>query len=634
MVQRKGLCGAFWAEGTISRDKANPHELPTTCTMSLYLAHPAIDDVKQAISPAVQDKGLSYLKAKPSDVHIICIPSELQPGFACYAANISAFITATLTGKHVAIANRGYPTPVPPMQLPWKYPPTIYDFPKAPNDRKKDMLRAHSQVIVGKKKEVSFVMSEPTIELVRSVVNDGAREKTLHMIGTINIDALKMVMILRRILSGFLLTHTYPAFRHVSDLNPSEEPQVATAMKRRKVDNTSYVTCIDDVEQHVNDPDELPAEKPELPQPPNPVQYIQLRYAKPTRNPVRMWGSVENIPNASGIYVPYVKELAAADGITVPRLMATTFIRSFARTIGGSIAQIEEFNKAWGVIHTSDLGHQISHICRCIEIALRCQAAVYLVYSGNIYEGTVICGAGFTLGLHGRVYKPIAFEELQQVVRDRSAHAKALAGINEKAGGMNEEIDKCTSIRGLSALLCDVELDTEARTDIVKLAHNLSYPGRYWSSSVVNVKAALGYLQSTDEIPNDVPMHPKYMFTTDRVESVMSAFGHQAPTFMIPNGRRYNLDNREPPQNFHVRTVGIDSAVTDMKYVMQHGLITNNPGNLASKHRDTPLKAQDKMEVWTLLKSVYDTGNQKPAATDVGQGSVPESGDKLGDDLW
>jgi hypothetical protein len=198
-----------------------------------------------------------------------------------------------------------------------------------------------------------------------------------------------------------------------------------------------------------------------------------------------------------------------------------------------------------------------------------------------------------------------------------------------------DDITKCSTIRELSGVVKAIELDVIGQKKIVDAAHLLSYPTKYWSTSPVNIRSMFHYLLNPlDGIPTTVPMHPSFLFETEPTALIMCAFGHQAPTFMIPNGKRCELSVKDPPKNFNVRTIDTRKAIQDMLYVLQVGYITNNIDTLSSKHRDTPLRGPDKIEIWKLLKECY--GDVKPAAVEGGEKIVVENdaGKDINAGLW
>jgi hypothetical protein len=602
--------------------------------MSFHLAHPYDPESGKALSPALKEMGLSYLRAKPCDVQVLVLPIVAQPGYACYVMNLPAFMEATLTGKCVLISNRGYPVGHVPHKLPWKLPNLIYDFPRTPKNNVIETLRTHSEMVDGRNKSKSFIMQNVTLTKVQQLVanNREIQSKTAHIIGTVNLDGMKVILMVQKVLSAFLLTHIYPAFRHVDDAKASGG-NIEVVVKKRKVSSSSYIACITNAKEAIEDPmseeEGVASAAEQVP----PGHGIVLTRAKPTPISGAKWGTSAEIPNSSGIYVPYVKALAVPECVTVPELFSTTFLKALGSTNADMFTTADQIRRAWGVISTTDIGLEVTHLCKCIHIALQAQATVFPIYTGDVYEGAVLSGAGYSVCVKGRVYEPIAYADLQQMVEGESMHSKAVAELASLLVSATVPLEY-TSIRGLSIIAKGVALDEIAKQQVVKVAYNLSFTSdKYWSTNPTFVQKALGYLLKPDEvIPSDVPMHPKYIFTSDRVEEVMSAFGHQAPTFMIPNGAKRSFDDEDPPKNFLVRTTTTEVAIYDMKSMLEIGYITNDVGNLSSKHRDVPLRGAIKDEVWKKLRELHSCSHEVPTVSHTS--GVPLTRAALDDDLW
>jgi hypothetical protein len=601
--------------------------------MSFYFAHPVNINTKQAVSKSLQDKGLNYLKAKPCDVRVSVMPVFHQPAYSSYVKCLPAYIDATMKQHSLPIGGVGYPITKVPHLLPWVLPKLIYDYPTKPNDSKIEHLKGHSTVIKGRGKEVSFVMEHPTPARIKTLVDDGIKSTTPHIIGTVNLEAMKTVFVIRKILSGFLLTHEYPAFRHESDIRPTQMPNVSVS-KKRKVSDFAYIRCITQPEQNIDDyEDETIVEPYDVA---NPGNTIELHYARPTTINDNKWGSVARMPNASGLYVPFVADLAVGDKLTIPNLISDYFLRTLASNTQNIVVQMNALQSAWGLICDTALGKEISHIGKCIDIALKAQAIIYPVYTGNIFEGCVISGAGYNVNVRDRMYAPIGYADLQVVVNEASTHQKSitiitgLVPINDTA-----DIETCTSMRQLSNILKGIELDEISRRHIVEAAFTLCYENKYWSTSIANTQTMMDLLLAPEEvISQTVPMHPKFLFTSDRYEEVMSAFGHSAPTFMIPNGTKCNLSMVTPPVNFHVRTTGIDIAIGDMKYIGENGYITNNNQNLSNRHKDAPVRGLDKTIMWTKLGNYHKVQNRGTTSGLKGNPNVTGTGGNIADDLF
>jgi hypothetical protein len=294
---------------------------------------------------------------------------------------------------------------------------------------------------------------------------------------------------------------------------------------------------------------------------------------------------------------------------------------------------MEQVRSAWGVISSTEYGLVVTHICKCIDIALQAQSMIYPIFHNAVYEGSVICGSGYCVNMQKKRYEPISYADLQVLVRDSSAHSKSIKRIASIVAD-KYDYDIVESMRELSNHLKGVKLDELQKQEIVKVAQGLSFlNSRYWSTTTTNVKQMLDHLMNADDdLPEGMPMHPKFLFSNDRTELVLSAFGYMAPTFMLPNGSKIKLDRGEPPKNLLVRTIAVETAILDMKYMVENGYITNNLQNISARHRDSSINGPDKLSVWKMLNQLYQ-GN-KATNEDNEPTSSTQKGKSSLDDIW
>jgi len=560
------------------------------------------------VSISVSERGLALLRAKPCDIQVLTFVASVQLGYSSYIQNLPHFMLATAQQRVLHIGVGGARLPKLTDDLPWKLPVLIYDYGKKLTDRQVETLKEHSNIVTdGRSRNQTFVMTNPSLDRINALMEEEPKPNTTtrHVFGTVNLDSMKTVLMLRNLTIGLLQTHRYSAFRTADDLNPCnvlDDSSVVT--KKRKVSSTSYLVAAANPIQYTDDLSE--EELKTLQSNQTQVPTIRLTVAKPSSNTLPIFGTVGDVPNADGLFFPYVKDLSVADNSTVPNVVTHYLNKCLGENVHEIVRVLSMLKSAWGLIKDTDFGHEMSHMYKCIDIALRSQTAVFPIFTNDIYEGTVIWGTGYYIGMNGRVYRPIAYADLLKEIDDKSMHSSALREIIALCGdNMENEIMDCTSIRQLAHTVQQVEITEVTKTQIVKAAHKLCYSNKYWSSVQRYVCKMLDLLNNWDKpegIDADIPMHPSKIFSSDREEVVLSAFGHQAPTFLIPNGQNIALvSDKTPPKQFHVRMVELNRAIADMKYVRENGTITNNNSNLSSKHKDSSLNGDSKKAVWDKL---------------------------------
>lgn len=610
--------------------------------MSIYFAYTPDSNRKQSVSNAVRERGLELLRAKPSAVNITPIVLATQPAYASYVSNIHAFMYATATGRTTWTGRSMIRIPCPEEALlPFTMPKLIYEYRgKITEAVRERSLHAGAAVQQRGRTGSAFFMDDPTVEKVRQLMTTEPipRSDTRHIAGSMNVRAYKVALMLQGLLTAFLNTHVYAAFRNKEALEPGYSPNLVNVNKRRKLSSSAYLGCMtnealtQDVD--VGEEKEEGGNSDERPTP-----TIILQRAKPTESTESRWGLSANIPNADGLFFPYVADLAVHDERTVPDLVSRYFVKCLADDIHATSNVMNELTAAWGVLRETTLGGEMSHLCRCIEIALQSQTAVYPIYTNtNKYEGCVVWGTGYQLLQNGMVHNPISYNKLLDEVRDKSMHSSALAAIEGIIGdSYSAGLQQCTSIRELSNNVQECRLSVGQQQEVVKYASRLCYDNRYWGCQTIFIKRMFRLytlLKQEEVIPFDTPMHPSMLFSTDPDELVLSAFGYQAPTFLIPNGKRLPLkekNNDDLPTSFHTRMVELAKAVSDMKYIRGDGYITNDNRVLSTKHRDLTIKGADKKEIWNMLVeevsvSSKDDGEEETEETNE---EVQVSGDSL-----
>jgi hypothetical protein len=179
-------------------------------------------------------------------------------------------------------------------------------------------------------------------------------------------------------------------------------------------------------------------------------------------------------------------------------------------------------------------------------------------------------------------------------------------------------------MRKLGSILQDVPLTEEAKRDILKKAMHLNFPQKYLPMNPDSVSKALQLICSMDDVPFDMPIHPSMLFTENKAQSVLAAFGYNAPSFMIPNSPLCALDGAFKGKHLTVRSVPLATAFVDYGDMVQMKAIRNNPVKLSSLHQDVKIKSPLDSVVWESLKKIVATA--PVVNVNVGQGNVVARG--------
>lgn len=356
------------------------------------------------------------------------------------------------------------------------------------------------------------------------------------------------------------------------------------------------------------------------------IDTIKFRVAKPPRNDYSGWGPASDMPNTSGIYLPYIPDLAAHDPDIIPSVINEFFMECLGASDREVIDTHRSIIRAWGQLHLSETGNILSHIAVGIRLAIQTQSFCYVILERGVFEGIVVCGAQFTVGTRNGLVSPVNHANLQTEVNKAGSHSASLDAIAKRCGDKGHMVLAAASMRQLAQVLAECQLSEADRDHIKRDARRLNFPHKFWAVNATTIIKALDLIRDRSlDIDDVVPLHPSMIFTTDRIELVLSAFGFQAPSFNIPSTPEIKLQKGQPaPTTFAVRIVDLSIAISDMKKVIDTKTIHNNPKALSSRYQDRSLGGVEKEMVYGALLHTVGATDVVEAATggDEGIGSA------------
>jgi hypothetical protein len=318
-----------------------------------------------------------------------------------------------------------------------------------------------------------------------------------------------------------------------------------------------------------------------------------------------------------GLYFPFIDKLADTDYTIVPKFLWDNWRWHLGDTSEEQSENYDVLCSSWAVLNRTFFGHQFAHLVKCFELASSAQATLGLKITSGSYAGSVILGKNFFVSVAGKVIKPIEKDLLIEELRKGDDHATTLSAIIELANvSVSDDMeesetsfkDQITSMRALSQFLKTATLSREQSDRIIELAGVLNFGESYFGFSVNHIEKVLDWISNPlTEIPLDVPMYHKYLFSSDRIEIAMSAFGETAPTFEIPYGAKINLgSNTSLPSksNFVTRPVETLRAVMDLKAIIEKRELHNFPVASSKKNKDKSYSKSEKERIWSSIIKV------------------------------
>lgn len=565
----------------------------------------------QIVSESLHQKGIELVKCAPCDYRMNVYTLMAQPLYTAYCENLPAYVLATLTNTRVKLTQSWYPLPQVKEILPVPYPNVSILFKKKLSSEDNTALApfVFSEVSLHNKDIHTF--ESPTSDCIATAVKIPCDRTCQVPYGSVNIESLNSYIKSVKIISAILSTHSYPAFMDFShflsfmpqgiETDINEKGLSSKRIRREVMELPTDENNTRDRMEDIEDSYEIPAKT-----------TVPTLFANPSK-PSKIFGTSDDIPGNSGIFFPYIADLASQDGTTVP----TFFERYMLRSLGTTIEQAEitrsQLRIAWGQIGNTSSGKILTHIVKTLDTCIKAQSQCFPIFDAYNYEGCVSIGVGYHVATHkGDIKKPT--DTINAIVAEYSSHTRYVKKITQICG--LDEIP--TSMRHLSTMVKKKPLDSDAVQTVINLACFLNFPQKYWAINPDSLEQLLILINDpTKEISVNTPLYPKYIFSTDRVELVLGAFGNNAPSFLIPASPSFTLKKDvKVPFPFKIKQSPVDAAVRDYKEMAKNHYITNAPKNLSAKHQYRNLKIKESEELWKLLVQYHAPTKKLPLEID------------------
>jgi len=404
----------------------------------------------------------------------------------------------------------------------------------------------------------------------------------------INLGAVGPFRLVLRLLSCLLRTHHYPAFRTPTHVMTSPQLSGKEVVKRKRTAAGPSSERVAEKRPRVNLPG-VPEEgsEPEAMEEDEDEEYEQVETevigaAFPPPPDTRGWGSIKDIPaQFDGVFCAFLPDLVMSDKHTVPMIIEKFLLPALGSSPDGIKKNLQSIRQAWGNVGPTDAGAVLAHLAKCLYIALNAQASCFPIFSDNVYEGTVILGAGITWVVEDQVTLPVTHELICSRILAFNGHRKSIEGIAALAGletiGNNlviaEKEVEISSMMQLKMVLSAMAITEEHRDQIKKLAAGLRLE-RSWGFHADAITRGFSLLASDDALPDDLPIHPSTLFETDRVALVWSCFGAMAPTPKFQSAPSYDLRKVNRPLHIMFEQCVLNRAIADIKDMIRNKTIT------------------------------------------------------------
>jgi hypothetical protein len=266
-----------------------------------------------------------------------------------------------------------------------------------------------------------------------------------------------------------------------------------------------------------------------------------------------------------GIVFPYFEGSSLPD----PTMMKVVTALYFIRLLGGDLNTVEErytaMRRGFNSLATTKIGMVYSHMCAGIQLAVQCQARVYMVMEGTTYKGFALLGARFSVFDGAKMIRAQTMENLRADFATFDPHYQALKVLADEFEAMRvdghiagedlvqvEDVDTIQKIILKLSEIKIVESEDESKADIVKdlnkALRSLSFTPIYRQIGPAQLQFVLdATLDESLTIPLDYPFFfPSWdMNYSDRLIRLLVGFGSEAPSPFNVSGGMIALEPTE-----------------------------------------------------------------------------------------
>jgi hypothetical protein len=561
---------------------------------------------------------LNYLRAAPSQIRIFSIPSRIQYLFRTYVQFLPAFMHATYVQTKTDLSVHGYPIQfdlangIPSVSPHVAVIPRIA-VPSATMDWFKENARMTEEKYKGRNIMIFQTPTREVLERIRALNPDPVTPAPEN---TVNPSCLPVLTLVNKIISLFCKTHYYPAFQdddHMEHVGGPRFDDVQTARKRtrattpgpttrsKKTKGATTITTVDEDEHMNTDDGEDGEERP---------SGAGSKHAVPSPRTITGWGGSTDVPELPGIFFQFELDLCAPDTETVPDIIEKYFIGCLGRDVHQIATTMAMVREKYGVLGRTDAGKVTSHMMKVLGICLEGQARFFPVFDGQVYVGSVMCGAGYRVINQGKVLEPYSHEKIQSELEECGAGKSIYKAIGVLANARDDDENTWSTgevgfstMKGLADVMKYWTLTEAMRDEIIKLASRLTFPVDKWPVNPSTISRALDLIASPDELPAELPIHYTKLFTNDRVAVVWSCFGLLAPTTNFRSGKTIKLEGGRIDSTITFTQVGLDEAIADLKRNLHNKtVVVPQQQRRSGPYKDFKFTSVDAQKIWESLR--------------------------------
>jgi hypothetical protein len=652
--------------------------------MSLYLALKT-PSPKDAPAAFLAKKLQGYAPSPINQLAILGIARYPEVAYGMYRSHIDAFLYATITNEKVFAQSDAFSDFMPQsITIPFSLPPlTFSPGTKVSSDQAQILLKklgdSATMKYVGKTLE--YTVGQPLITDIPKYLK---APNPTFAVGPDRLSPLGFRTYIKAcgLLEAFLATNYYPAFKDLE----GEVPQISgmtlstagaysdadkqyfyhyapglkrtsekvadahAGLKRRRIEKER-----DSEEQMEEDREELlPDSKIGIMTFDEGELTSSVVTAKPSGRPSNInWGPPGSVPSLPGLVFPYFKGLNRPDFVTIREVFVNFFFRLFGSTFEECKSNIADIKRGVNDLSTTEGGLEITHAMKGVELALKTQTRLYLLFDKS-YLGFVLLGGRFAVYDGSKWISPVTPEEVQAELKKMDLHSAAVEKLallmsQMKVSGTNTLVPinpvELSNATRLMEQMCIRDFDGYEKKDEFDLElQRLLWPTPYRQISPDTFLKFLRDLLIDKSMPDEnTPMYIPSCQSPVRspMFRLLASFGPDAPSLwntrgdiisVLPDvsrkGKEVATEPPEAPKEIIVLPKPVLIAYRDWEKILKDRAVSFNFKERAKSYRAHVISSPEmRKKVWGVLREglekISDDAQGEPSRKKKKTDSIP-----------
>lgn len=599
------------------------------------------------------------------EINMFGKPTEHQLAYDGYKANIECFLAATALGKKVSTRIEHHPFPAsytPTVTLP--LPQVVFQLQGNPTaaDLKKleGKLEKEGMERLQIKNKNTFVLKKPSATSIRNL-SKMCPPTCAFLEGYAQLIGASSLLPIYEFVDAFLATHTYSYKKSDGAWNPAIdiyhplplEIRTESAFYRQGYNkNTKMPQFGKPITSYMKIDEAEPQDLTPLMSSHVPASAVLI--AKPSKVPSsKSFGTPSEVPNHPGLLFPYFEGLVSHDTRFIRSVISSVFFRNLGDENTTPRDAYVKMKENMGTATTTPQGDILGHVLKGVEMALDCQAQLYLLLDKQNYFGFILLGEEFSVFAHGKWISPMSAEKLREELDTLLTHDQVLDKLVVTLSRCNFEDSSQMVARAdidtpdlLMDILAEVDMkstDEKQIEAVSELLKNLTFPGSYRRINAENIEWAISTIvEGKGSGLGDEKLYVPYKDWSG-IESIvfqtLAAFGTQSFSLIEPRGEEVAIPRSSSDASFYeidstgkvakdkrlvVYEKNLRQCVKDWEQVIKSGRIKMALKERAAGSRGVMFTGEGLIRVWKaiqlLVPLIEKAESGKRVAEDKGEG--------------